>query len=163
MNTPSQSPRQPHAAPREVLTFRMDGQEYGVDILVVQEIRSNSAVTRIPDAPAYVKGVLNLRGKVLPVIDLRLKLRLAAVDDDATVMIVFDFGGSSIGAVVDSVSDVLQLDAGQILPPPEIAAIDRRSLVGIVVVGERNLVLLDVEALLKEPQAAVAAGLSEAA
>ena len=94
----------------EYLTFALGDEEYGVDILKVQEIRSYDVVTRLPDAPDYIKGVINLRGTIVPVIDMRLKFRLARADyNDLTVMIVLSVAGRVVGMVVDSVSDVVRL------------------------------------------------------
>ncbi|MHB8912822.1 MAG: chemotaxis protein CheW, partial [Lysobacter sp.] len=94
----------------EYLTFALGEEEYGVDILKVQEIRSYDAVTRLPDAPDYIKGVINLRGTIVPVIDMRLKFRLARADyNDLTVMIVLSVADRVVGMVVDSVSDVVRL------------------------------------------------------
>ena len=131
----------------EFLTFVLGEEEYGVDILRVQEIRSYDAVTRLPDAPDYIKGVINLRGIIVPVIDMRLKFRLQnAAYDALTVMIV---GGRVVGMVVDSVSDVVRLSGEQVRAVPEIGAtIDRQFLTGIGTLDERMLILLDIERLM---------------
>jgi purine-binding chemotaxis protein CheW len=104
----------------EFLTFALGGEEYGVDILKVQEIRGYdpAAVTRLPDAPDYIKGVINLRGTIVPVIDMRVKFRLDAKIDATTVMIVLNVADRVVGMVVDSVSDVAQLTSEQIRPMP---------------------------------------------
>ena len=103
----------------EYLTFTLGREEYGVDILKVQEIRGYDTVTRLPDAPDYIKGVINLRGTIVPVIDMRLKFRLAKAEYNAlTVMIVLNVADRVVGMVVDSVSDVIRLDAEQIRPVP---------------------------------------------
>ena len=134
----------------EFLSFRLGGEEYGIDILKVQEIRGYDAVTRVPDAPDYIKGVINLRGTIVPVIDLRLKLRLDNARYDAfTVMIVLNVEDRVVGIVVDSVSDVIPLSAEQIRPTPEFgAAVDTRFISGIGTIDERMLILLDIETLL---------------
>ena len=107
----------------EYLSFTLGNEHYGVDILKVQEIRGYDAVTRVPDAPDYIKGVINLRGTIVPVIDLRLKLRLDEARYDAfTVMIVLNVDDRVVGIVVDSVSDVIPLNAEQIRPKPEFGA-----------------------------------------
>lgn len=133
----------------EFLTFALGEEEYGVDILKVKEIRGYDAVTRLPDAPDYIKGVINLRGTIVPVIDMRVKFRLEAKVDALTVMIVLNVADRVVGMVVDSVSDVVQLDAGQIRAMPEVGTgIDRRFLTGIGALEERMLILLDIEGLM---------------
>ena len=134
----------------EFLTFTLGDEHYGVDILKVQEIRGYDAVTRVPDAPEYIKGVINLRGTIVPVIDLRLKLRLReARYDSFTVMIVLNVEDRVVGIVVDSVSDVVRLESEQIRPVPEIGAtIDRQFITGIGTHGERMLILLEIEKLM---------------
>jgi len=138
------------AVASEFLTFVLGEEEYGVDILRVQEIRSYDVVTRLPDAPDYIKGVINLRGIIVPVVDMRLKFRLAKAEYNAlTVMIVLSVGGRVVGMVVDSVSDVVQLAGEQIRAVPEIGAtIDRQFLTGIGTLDERMLILLDIERLM---------------
>ncbi len=134
----------------EYLSFTLGNEHYGVDILKVQEIRGYDAVTRVPDAPDYIKGVINLRGTIVPVIDLRLKLRLENARYDAfTVMIVLNVEDRVVGIVVDSVSDVIPLAAEQIRPTPEFgAAVDTRFISGIGTQDDRMLILLDIETLL---------------
>ena len=134
----------------EYLSFTLGAEHYGVDILKVQEIRGYDAVTRVPDAPDYIKGVINLRGTIVPVIDLRLKLRLDEARYDAfTVMIVLNVEDRVVGIVVDSVSDVIPLAAEQIRPTPEFgAAVDTRFISGIGTQDDRMLILLDIETLL---------------
>ena len=154
MNTPAA----PHSATSasskaatagEFLTFTLGQEEYGVDILKVQEIRGYDAVTRLPDAPEYIKGVINLRGTIVPVIDMRVKFRLEAKVDALTVMIVLNVADRVVGMVVDSVSDVVQLTAEQIRAMPEVGTgIDRRFLTGIGALDERMLILLDIEGLM---------------
>ena len=133
----------------EFLTFTLGEEHYGVDILKVQEIRGYDAVTRVPDAPDYIKGVINLRGTIVPVIDLRLKLRLREARYDAlTVMIVLNVEDRVVGIVVDGVSDVVPLAAEQIRPTPEFgAAVDTRFISAIGTLDERMLILLDIERL----------------
>ncbi|MBS7457263.1 chemotaxis protein CheW [Coralloluteibacterium stylophorae] len=133
----------------EYLTFDLGGEQYGVDILKVQEIRGYEGVTRIPDAPEYIKGVINLRGTIVPVVDLRLKFRMSEARYDAfTVMIVLNVRGRVVGMVVDSVSDVTRLTTEQVRPAPEMgSAVDTRYLSGIGVIGERMLILIDIERL----------------
>jgi purine-binding chemotaxis protein CheW len=134
----------------EFLTFALGSEEYGVDILKVKEIRGYDAVTRLPDAPEYIKGVINLRGTIVPVVDMRLKFRLERAEYTAlTVMIVLNVADRVVGMVVDSVSDVVQLGAEQVRAVPEIGAtIDRQFLTGIGTLDERMLILLDIERLM---------------
>jgi len=150
--TMSQSSANAAAMPEadEFLTFALGKEEYGVDILKVQEIRSYEGVTRLPDAPDYIKGVINLRGTIVPVIDMRLKFRLENADYSAlTVMIVLSVAGRVVGIVVDSVSDVVRLGSEQIREVPELGAtIDSQFLTGIGTLDERMLILLDIERLM---------------
>jgi purine-binding chemotaxis protein CheW len=134
----------------EFLTFALGSEEYGVDILKVKEIRGYDAVTRLPDAPDYIKGVINLRGTIVPVVDMRLKFRLERAEYTAlTVTIVLNVADRVVGMVVDSVSDVVQLSAEQVRAVPEIGAtIDRQFLTGIGTLDERMLILLDIERLM---------------
>ena len=149
----------------EFLTFTLGEENYGVDILKVQEIRGYDSVTRVPDAPEYIKGVINLRGTIVPVIDLRLKLRLKeARYDSFTVMIVLNVDDRVVGIVVDSVSDVVPLAAEQIRPTPEFgAAVDTRFISGIGTLDERMLILLDIETLLDSADLGEAQALDPAA
>ena len=134
----------------EYLTFTLGSEEYGVDILKVQEIRGYDQVTRLPGAPDFVKGAINLRGLIVPVVDMRMKFQLSqATYDDTTVMIVLSIAGRTIGIVVDSVSDVLRLLPDQLRAVPDLgSAIDRKFLMGLGVVDERMLILLDIERLM---------------
>lgn len=148
----SEAARQAMAAQSgsEFLTFRLGAEEYGIDILKVQEIRSYEAPTRIANAPSFVKGVVNLRGVIVPIVDLRLKLGCDTADyNDFTVVIVLNVRGRVVGAVVDSVSDVLELTQDSIRPAPEMAsAVDTSFITGISNVNERMLILMDIEALM---------------
>ena len=134
----------------EFLTFRLGGEEYGIDILKVQEIRSYEQPTRIANAPPFIKGVVNLRGVIVPIVDLRLKLGCETAEYDSfTVVIVLNVKGRVVGAVVDSVSDVLELAADAIRSAPEMASVaDSSFITGIGSVGERMLILMDIEALM---------------
>ena len=138
------------AAPNEVLTLRLGAEEYGIDILRVQEIRSYEQPTRIANAPSFIKGVVNLRGVIVPIIDLRLKLGCDSAELNAmTVVIVLNMRGRVIGAVVDAVSDVIQLDAALVQPAPAMnALVDTRYIRGIANVAERMLILVDIESVL---------------
>lgn len=149
----------------EYLSFTLGNEHYGVDILKVQEIRGYDAVTRVPDAPDYIKGVINLRGTIVPVIDLRLKLRLDEARYDAfTVMIVLNVDTRVVGIVVDSVSDVIPLAPEQIRATPEFgAAVDTRFISGIGTQDDRMLILLDIETLLDSTDMGSAKPVEEAA
>ena len=137
----------PAAEGGEFLTFRLGGEEYGIDILRVQEIRSYEQPTRIANAPHFIKGVVNLRGVIVPIIDLRLKLGCDTAEYNAfTVVIVLNVKGRVVGAVVDSVSDVLELTREQIKPAPELNSnVDGNFITGIGSVAERMLILMDLE------------------
>jgi purine-binding chemotaxis protein CheW len=134
----------------EFLTFRLGEEEYGIDILKVQEIRSYEQPTRIANAPAFIKGVVNLRGVIVPIVDLRLKLGCETAQYNGfTVVIVLNVKGRVVGAVVDSVSDVLALEAGSIKPAPEMSSsMDTAFITGIGSVAERMLILMDIEGLM---------------
>jgi purine-binding chemotaxis protein CheW len=138
------------AGASEFLTFRLGGEEYGIDILRVQEIRSYEEPTRIANAPSFIKGVVNLRGVIVPVVDLRIKLNCEKVEYNGfTVVIVLNVHGRVVGAVVDSVSDVLELNHELIKPAPEMSTnMDLGFITGIASVGERMLILMDIEALM---------------
>lgn len=134
----------------EFLSFRLGAEEYGIDILRVQEIRSYEVPTRIANAPSFIKGVVNLRGVIVPVVDLRIKLNCESVEYNGfTVVIVLNVHGRVVGAVVDSVSDVLELSPELIKPAPEMhSTVDTGFVTGIASVGERMLILMDIEALM---------------
>ena len=134
----------------EYLTFRLGAEEYGIDILRVQEIRSYEEPTRIANAPHFIKGVVNLRGVIVPVVDLRIKLGCESVEYNSfTVVIVLNVKGRVVGAVVDSVSDVLELAKDQINQAPEMSTtVDTTFITGIASVGERMLILMDIESLM---------------
>lgn len=134
----------------EFLTFRLGSEEYGIDILKVQEIRGYDAVTTIANAPDFIKGVINLRGTIVPIVDLRIKFNLGKVEyDQFTVVIILNLSSRIVGVVVDSVSDVLTLQAEQIRPAPEFgSAVDTRYVMGIGALDERMLILVDIERLM---------------
>lgn len=134
----------------EFLTFRLGAEEYGIDILKVQEIRSYEPPTRIANAPPFIRGVVNLRGVIVPIVDLRLKLGCEIAEYNSfTVVIVLNVKGRIVGAVVDSVSDVLALTAETIKPAPEmITAIDTGFITGIASLADRMLILMDIEGLM---------------
>jgi purine-binding chemotaxis protein CheW len=145
----------------EYLTFRLDTEEYGIDILKVQEIRGYDTVTKIAGAPAFIKGVINLRGVIVPIIDLRIKFNLGEARYDAfTVAIILNLAGRIVGAVVDSVSDVLRLDPAQIKAVPEFnSMMDAGYITGLGSVGTgdeaRMLILLDIDRLMSSEDIAL--------
>ena len=136
----------------EYLTLRLGTEEYAIDIRQVQEIRSYEVPTKMVNSPAFVKGVINLRGVIVPIIDLRIKLGVAEVQyDHLTVVIVLSIGQRVVGAVVDSVSDVLTLEPSQLRPVPSLDSnFDREHLLAIGSVDERMLILLDIEKFLQD-------------
>lgn len=137
---------------KQFLTFHVGGEEYGLDILRVQEIRSYEVPTRVANAPAFVKGVVNLRGVIVPIVDLRLRLGQSGEYNAFTVVIVLNVCQRVVGVVVDAVSDVLELNTEQIKPRPEVAAaLDARFITGLGKIGERMLILLDIEAMVASP------------
>ena len=148
----------PAAAPREYLTFRLGREEYGIDILKVQEIRGYEAPTHIANAPAFLKGVVNLRGTIVPIVDMRMRFGCSEAGYDAfTVVIILSLAGRVVGIVVDAVSDVLELAAEAVKPPPEMsAAVDAQYITGLGSVGERMLILLDIERLITSPEMGLA-------
>lgn len=135
---------------QEFLAFKLGSEEYGIDILRVQEIRSYEAPTRLANTPAHIKGVINLRGVIVPIIDMRLKFNLDQVNYDVfTVVIVLNIGRQVVGIVVDGVSDVITLAPEQLHPVPEFtSAIDSDHLLAIGSVENRMLILLDIEKLM---------------
>ncbi|MEI7035972.1 chemotaxis protein CheW [Fulvimonas yonginensis] len=141
------------AAAAQYLTVNLAHEEYAIDILAVREIRGWTPVTRIPQAPPYVLGVLNLRGAIVPVLDLRLRFGLTREAYTATtVTVVVTVAGRLFGVVVDAVSDVLDVQPDQVRPVPDMGtAVDTEYLKGLTAVEERMVLLLDVDKLL-QPQ-----------
>jgi purine-binding chemotaxis protein CheW len=137
-------------AAREYLTFRLSQEEYGIDILKVQEIRGYEPPTRIANSPAFIKGVVNLRGTIVPIIDMRLKFNCSEAEYNSfTVVIILNLRNRIVGIVVDSVSDVLELPAESIKSAPDIESIiDAGCILGLGSVGDRMLILLDIERLM---------------
>ena len=135
---------------REFLAFKLGAEEYGIDILRVQEIRSYEAPTRIANSPAFIKGVVNLRGVIVPIVDMRVKFNLETINYDSfTVVIVLNIGSRVVGMVVDAVSDVITLTPEQLRPVPEFnSAIASDHLLAIGAVGDRMLILVDIEKLM---------------
>lgn len=138
----------------QYLTLRLGGEEYAIDILRVQEIRSYEEPTRMVNAPVFIKGVINLRGVIVPIVDLRLKLKIDNVEyNEFTVVIILNVRGTVIGAVVDAVSDVVTLTSQSIKPAPQFeTAIDSRFITGLANVGERMLIVMNMEALMSNAE-----------
>lgn len=134
----------------EYLIFNLGKEEYGIDILKVQEIRRYEQVTRIPNAPEFITGVTNLRGVIVPIIDLRVKFHLGSAEiADDTVVIVLNLKSRVVGIVVDGVSDVLSLNPEQIKPAPDFSAtLSTKYLLGLGLLNERMLILIDIEKLI---------------
>jgi purine-binding chemotaxis protein CheW len=138
------------ATESEFLTFVLGSESYGIDILKVQEIRGYEQPTRIANAPAFIKGVVNLRGTIVPILDMRIKFGLGRAEYDAfTVVIILNVANRVVGMVVDSVSDVITLSAEQMKPTPEFGAgLNTDYLMAMGAIDERMLILLDIEKLM---------------
>lgn len=137
----------------EYLAFTLGREEYGIDILRVQELRGYEPVTRIANAPDFIKGVVNLRGTIIPIVDMRIKLNLGEPTyDQFTVVIILNIGGRVVGMVVDSVSDVTTLSPDQVRPAPEMGtSFDTDYLIGLGALNERMLILVDIDKLMTSP------------
>jgi purine-binding chemotaxis protein CheW len=135
---------------QEFLAFKLGNEEYGIDILKVQEIRGYEAVTRIANAPEFIKGVINLRGIIIPVVDMRIKFNLGTpVYDQFTVVIILNIKGRIMGMVVDSVSDVTTLAPEQIKAAPDMgSSFDSQYMIGLGTLDERMLILVDIDRLM---------------
>jgi purine-binding chemotaxis protein CheW len=134
----------------EYLTFKLGNEEYGIDILKVQEIRGYDQVTPIANSPQFLKGVINLRGTIVPIVDMRIKFGVSKAEyDQFTVVIILNIAHRVVGIVVDSVSDVTPLSADQVRPTPELGGVvDTSYINGLAALGERMLILLDIEKLM---------------
>lgn len=139
----------------ELLSFRLAEQEYSVDIMAVREIRGWSRATPLPHAPAHVRGVINLRGTVLPVVDLSTRLGMAPVEGDPrNVIIVVQVGDQTAGLLVDAVSDILALPRSELQPPPDLAADAAHSFIeALTIVDGRMVRVLDLQAVLPSEKA----------
>ena len=142
---------------QEFLTFTLGSEEYAIDILRVQEIRGYDQVTAIANSPAFIKGVINLRGAIVPIVDLRIKFNLPSVTyDPFTVVIILNVLNRIVGIVVDSVSDVLALTRNEIKPAPEFGgSFDTQYLMGLATVEERMLILVNIEQLMSSQEMAL--------
>ena len=141
-------------AVNEFLAFTLGKEEYGIDILKVQEIRGYENVTRIANAPEFIKGVVNLRGIIVPIVDMRIRFKLGNPSyDQFTVVIILNIAGRVVGMVVDSVSDVTQLTSEQIKPAPEMGTVlNTDYLIGLGTLDERMLILLDIDRLMSNEE-----------
>ena len=155
MSTNAVKPEQAGAGSHQVLTFVLGNETYGVDILRVQEIRGWSAVTKIPHAPSHVLGVLNLRGSIVPIVDLRMRFALERAEYTTMTVIIVDVGQHSgagrrdFGVVVDGVSDVVDVNTAEVKPAPELGSRSATDYIrGLVSVSERMVVLLDIDRLI---------------
>jgi purine-binding chemotaxis protein CheW len=149
MQSHSSTPLDTH----EFLSFKLGSEEYGLDILKVQEIRGYEQPTRMANVPAFIKGVVNLRGNIVPIIDMRIKLNLDTVEyNEFTVVIILNVSGRVLGIVVDGVSDVTTLAPDQIKPAPEFSAqLDTSYVIGLGTQGDRLLILIDIQKLVGSP------------
>ena len=149
----------------EFLTFNLGGEEYAIDILQVQEIRACESVTRIANTPEFIRGVINLRGTIVPIVDLRLKFGMAATASKAPVVIILSIARQVIGVVVDAVSDVVGLTAEQMRPAPEIGGASASNFIrGLAPLDDRMLILVDIERLMSSDEVAlIARGATQAA
>ena len=140
---------------QQFLTFALGQEEYGVEILKIQEIKGFSAITPLPNAPAFLKGVLNLRGTIVPIIDLRKKFSLPEVElTKFTVIVVVQVQGKIMGFIVDAVSDVLDVAGTDIQPTPELhGQVDTTCINGLAKAGEKLVILLDIEKVLMAGEA----------
>lgn len=148
--TPPAATEAPDQEAQEFLTFTLGQEEYAIDILKVQEIRGYDTVTRIANAPDFIKGVINLRGLIVPIVDLRIKFHQSQVEyTPFTVVIILNVAERVVGVVVDSVSDVLALTPGQIRPAPDFSAsFDTQYILGLATVENRMLIVTDIERLM---------------
>ncbi|MGV3581199.1 MAG: chemotaxis protein CheW [Methylophilus sp.] len=142
------------SAAGEYLTFVLGTEQYGIEILKVQEIRGYDAVTQIANTPDFIKGVVNLRGKIVPIVDLRIKFHLGKVEyDEFTVVIILNLAGRIVGIVVDGVSDVKALKEEQLREVPSlVTSIDTKYIVGLATVEEHMLILVDIERLMSSQE-----------
>jgi purine-binding chemotaxis protein CheW len=138
----------------QYLTLRLGDEEYAIDILRVQEIRSYEEPTKMVNSPSFIKGVINLRGVIVPIVDLRLKLNIEKVEyNEFTVVIILNVKGTVVGAVVDAVSDVVTLTAEHIKPAPQFeSAIDSRFIVGLAHLDQRMLIVMNMETLMNSAE-----------
>lgn len=142
------------SAVQEFLTFSLGDENYAIDILTVKEIRGYESVTKIANAPAFIKGVINLRGDIVPIVDLRIKFNVGKVTyDEFTIVIVLHIRNRIVGIVVDGVSDVVSLSKEQLRPPPDFGvAFNSRYLLGLATVNEQMIILVDINELISSEE-----------
>jgi len=146
-------PSQDHGDLLQLVSFHIGGEEFGLDILRVQEIIRIQALTRVPNSPEFVDGVINLRGKVIPVIGLRKRFGLEDLaHDKQTRIIVVEVRGTVLGFIVDSVSEVLRIPRNTVEPPPRLGKVEREYVSGVGKLDNRLLILLDVDRLMTDAQ-----------
>lgn len=138
------------------LTFHLGNEDYGIEIRYVTEIVGMQKITEVPDMPEFVRGVINLRGQVIPVIDVRLRFRMPPRDyDERTCVIVVNVSGGAFGLIVDTVQEVREIPPDSVSPPPSLARSEKsRYILGMGKVGEEVKILLDVGKLLREEELA---------
>ena len=145
----------------QLVSFHLGGEEYALEILRVQEIIRMMDLTRVPNSPDFVEGVINLRGKVIPVIGLRKRFGMSAKDyDKQTRIVVVEVAGNVVGFVVDSVNEVLRIPADTVEPPPRLTKLDREMVSGVGKLDNRLLLMLDVEKLLSQSEQAAMSGVA---
>jgi purine-binding chemotaxis protein CheW len=155
--------RQGHEELLQLVSFHIGGEEFGLDILRVQEIIRIQDLTRVPNSPDFVDGVINLRGKVIPVVALRKRFGLEQLaHDKQTRIVVVEVNGTVLGFIVDSVSEVLRVPASTIEPPPRLGKVEREYVSGVGKLDNRLLILLDVDRLMSESEEASIAGVGKA-
>lgn len=162
-NVSSTASARAKGAEGEYLTFVLGTEEYGIEILKVQEIRGYDAVTQIANTPEFIKGVVNLRGKIVPIVDLRIKFHLGKVEyDELTVVIILNLNGRVVGVVVDGVSDVVALKEEQIREVPSlVTSIDTKYILGLATMEQRMLILVDIEQLMSSQEMALMDAVAE--
>ena len=155
---------QSHGELLQLVSFHVGGEEFGLDILRVQEIIRVQQLTRVPNSPDFVEGVINLRGKVIPVIALRKRfgLEILAQDKQTRIVVVVEVKGTVLGFMVDSVSEVLRIPADTVEPPPRLGKVEREYVSGVGKLNDRLLILLDVDRLMSESEESLVAGVGQA-
>lgn len=146
----------------QVVSFRLSNEEYGLGIMQVQEIILMGAITEIPEVPSYIRGLINLRGKVIPIVDLRLRFGLAVAENsEQTRIIVVNTASSTLGIVVDAVNEVLRIEPDQIEPPPAgLLGIEQAYIQGLMKMEEKIMILLNIDAILSHEDKQALAGKS---
>ncbi|MCU1302861.1 MAG: CheW protein [Candidatus Sulfotelmatobacter sp.] len=150
-------PRQAHEELLQLVGFHVGGEEFGIDILHVQEIIRTQQLTRVPNSPEFMEGVMNLRGKIIPVVALRKRFGLQqAPPDKQNRIVVVEIQGTVLGFIVDAVSEVLRIPAGTVEPPPRLGLVEREYVSGVGKLGDRLLILLDANRLMSSSEQGMA-------